>query len=155
MQLIETATGNNAEAIIEPVSPGDYKVIKKSKRFPNFNWDKEKGKEVLKIRLKNSDEILGLMSLTDHKTESWIEINLLESSDENIGDEKEYDKIAGCLIAHACKQAFIKGYDGTVALLPKTVLAEHYKVKYGLRDAGKNLFTALQNSEHLINEYLT
>ena len=155
MELIETATGNKVEAIIEPVLLGDYKIIKKSKRFPDFNWDKEKRNEVLKIRLRDSDEILGLMSLVDFKPEFWIKINLLQSSVGNIGADKEYDRIAGCLIAHACKEAFKRGYFGCVALEPKTELADYYREKYGMEGRGIHLSTELKNSQDIITEYLS
>ena len=95
------------------------------------------------------------MSLLDFNTELWIKINLLQTSEENVGTNKKYDRIAGCLIAYACKQAFLRGYDGTVALEPKTELKKHYMKKYGMKNAGKHLYTELQNSEHLIREYLT
>ena len=154
MVLIDTETNTRIEAVIEHVLPTDYSTIKKSKRFPGFNWDTEKENEVLKIRLKNSDEILGLMSLVDFNTELWLKINLLQTSEENVGTNKKYDRIAGCLIAYACKQAFIRGYDGTVALEPKTELKKHYFEKYGMKNAGIHYYTELQNSEHLIKEYL-
>jgi hypothetical protein len=154
MVLTEMATGNKVQAIIEPVKPGDYKIIKKSKRFPVFDWDKEKRNEVLKIRLIDSGEILGLMSLIDFKTEMWIKINLLQSSEDNVGKYKKYEGIAGCLIAYACNLAFEKGYGGTVSLEPKTVLMEHYIKKYDLNNGGKHFYTELQNSKLLIEKYL-
>ncbi len=42
------------------------------------------------------------MSVEDIPVELRIEIRLIEVSKENIGHEKEYDRIAGCLIAFAC-----------------------------------------------------
>ena len=41
MHLVETVGGHKVEAIIEPVTTTDFRTIKKSKRFPDFNWDKE------------------------------------------------------------------------------------------------------------------
>ncbi len=151
---MDTETNQKVEAVIELVLAADYKIIKGSKRFPEFNWNTERKNEVFKIRLKNSDEILGLMSLLDFKKELWLKINLLQTSEENVGRKKKYDRIAGCLIAFACKQAFIRGYDGTVALEPKTDLKKHYTEKYGMQNAGKHFYTELQNSERLIKEYL-
>ena len=37
----------------------------------------------------------------------------------------------GCLIAFACREAFKRGYEGWVFLLPKTYLVQHYPSKYG------------------------
>jgi hypothetical protein len=154
MFIISSETGEKVEAIIEHLLPSDYKSIKKGGRFPDFVWDKEKANEVLKIRTKDSDEILGLMSLIDFSVEMWIKINLLQTSADNVGHNKKYERIAGCLIAFACKQSFIRGYDGTVALEPKTELAKHYIEKYGMQIGGKHLFTELANSERLVREYL-
>jgi len=154
MFIIYSETGKKVEAIIEHVLPTDFKSIKKNKQFPDFVWDKEKSNEVLKIRAKDSDEILGLMSLIDFSVEMWIKINLLQTSSENVGSGKKYEHIAGCLIAYACKQSFIRGYDGTVALEPKTELVKHYIEKYGMQPGGKHLFTELANSERLVREYL-
>jgi hypothetical protein len=154
MYILRVETGENVEVVIEPVIAGDYKCIKKSKRFPDFDWEKEKVNEVVKIRAKDSDEILGLMSLIDFRAEMWIKINLLQTSAENVGQNKRYERIAGCLIAYACKQAFIRGYDGTVALQPKTELVKHYMNKYGMQIGGKHLFTELANSAYLVMVYL-
>jgi hypothetical protein len=154
MFLIHQPTGEKREAVIEPIVNLDYKLIKKSKRFPAFDWNKEKSFEVFKLRLKDSEAILGLTSLIDYKDERWIKINLLQSSIENVGDEKEYKNIAGCLIAYACSLAFIRGYGGCVALHPKTELALHYIQVYGFEMAGMHLFTDLKNSKNLIKKYL-
>ena len=152
MHLVETVGGHKVEAIIEPVTTTDFRTIKKSKRFPDFNWDKEKKNEVYKLRLLESEAILGLLSLVYF--ENWIKINLLQSSIENIGEEKQYDRIAGCLIAYACRIAFRKGFDGFVALEPKTTLAQHYINKYNFQICGRHINTELGNSELLIQEYL-
>ena len=154
MLLIYQPTGEKREAKREPVSDFEYKVIKKNKRFPSFDWAKERSFEVYKIRLKDSEIILGLISLIDHTDERWIKINLLQSSVENIGADKEYKNIAGCLIAYACRLSFLRGYGGCVALHPKTELVAHYMHVYGFENAGLHLFTELKNSGNLIKKYL-
>jgi hypothetical protein len=154
MFLIYQPTGEKRDAVIEAVADSEYKLIKKSKRFPSFDWNKEKNCDVFKIRLKDSEIILGLVSLTDHKDEKWIKINLVQSSIENVGGKKEYKNIAGCLIAFACQLAFEKSYGGCVALHPKTELTLHYINFYGFERAGLHLFTELRNSEALIKKYL-
>ena len=147
-------TGQPIEAFIENLAQDDYKVIEKTKRFPKFNWNLEKKNDVYKIRTLDSDEIKGLMSLSSYENEKWIKINLLESSKENVGNDKHYDRIAGCLIAYACRLSFIKGFHGCVALEPKTELIGHYFKKYNLKRFGIHLYTDLRNSEELIREYL-
>jgi hypothetical protein len=151
--LLNQITYKKIEAEIVPLQEKDYKVIKSGKRF-RFNWNNEIQNQCFKLILKDSKQIMGLMSLIKFKKELWLKINLLESSEENIGKNKEYDRIAGCLIGYACRLAFIKGFDGCIALEPKTQLREHYINKYNMKNAGKHLFLEFKDSENVINEYL-
>lgn len=141
------------EAVIEGVISSELKLIQKSDRF-EFNWREEIKHEVYRIRLKNSDEILGLMSLIDWPKELRVEIHLLESSKENAGTKKKYSSIAGCLIAHACGISFERGYYGFVSLISKTELEKHYRNEYGFEKGGVSLFSDTYNSKKLIEKYL-
>lgn len=100
------------------------------------------------------DNILGLMSLINVKQDKRIEINLLSVSKDNRGNKKQFDRITGTLIAFACKTA-IKSYgiDACVSLIPKTTLKQHYLNKYGMLDAGWQVFLAGQAMLNLLNEY--
>ena len=94
------------------------------------------------------------MSLVVVRSEFRVEIRLLESAKPNVGIEKEYDRIAGCLIAFACRLAFKLGFGGFVSLVPKTELIRHYMTKYHLFQMGKHLATDGENSVNLIAAYL-
>lgn len=165
MFIKDVATGEELEAVIEPMTSKDFKAVKKSKdRFNKFDWNEYQGEEVCKIRLKNDDVILGLMCLMDHEDEATnaIEIELLEVSEENIGSEKKLDNIGGCLIAFACRESFKRGHDGFVFLTPKTQLLKHYPSKYGFhymplrtiqRPEGLMILYE-EDSRKLIKEYL-
>lgn len=134
MELEETMTGSRLEAIIEPMIAKDFATIKKSpNRFDKFDWSTCKKKEVYKIRLVTDKEILGLMCVIEHSDEETnaIEVDLLEVSIENMGPAKKLDRIAGCLIAFACRESFKRGHDGCIFLIPKTYLINHYQEKYG------------------------
>jgi len=134
MTLLETATGKKREAVIEAMKRKDFQIIKTSYHGLNkFEWSEFKGQEVFKIFLKDDETILGLVHLIDHEDEATnaIEIALLEVSDENIGRNKKFENIGGCLIAYACRESFKRGHDGFVFLTPKTDLIEHYSSKYG------------------------
>ncbi len=141
------------EGVICLVSEEDYPKIKKIDQF-EFDWAREKKNFVFKIHKKNEDEILGLISLIDITRELRIEIHLLEISKNNIGKNKEIDRLAGCLIAYACRIAYQKDYGGFVSLVSKTKIIKLYKEKYGFKEMGTHLFTELHNSNFLINEYL-
>ncbi len=134
MVLEDTSSGEKFEAAIEPMTANDFKVVKKDKiRFDSFNWSKYKNQEVYKLRLVTDEIILGIMRLVDHPGEgiNAIEIELLEVAADNRRGKKKFAHIAGCLIAFACREAFKRGYEGWVFLIPKTYLLQHYPAKYG------------------------
>lgn len=153
MNLWNTKEKIFEEGIIELVNLDDYSKIKKSNQF-QFNWLKEKDNLVLKIRKRQEEEILGLISIIDIPREIRLEIHLLEISKDNIGKSKIIDRLAGCLIAYTCDLAFQKNYNGFVSLVSKTEIIKLYKEKYGFKEFGNQLYTQLRNSESLINQYL-
>ena len=134
MVLEDTSSGEKFEAVIEPMTVNDFKAVKKDKiRFDSFNWSKYKNQEVYKLRLVTDEPILGIMCLVDHPGEgiNAIEIELLEIAADSRRGKKKFAHIAGCLIAFACREAFKRGYEGWVFLIPKTYLLRHYPAKYG------------------------
>ncbi|MBC7865703.1 MAG: hypothetical protein IAF38_22200 [Bacteroidia bacterium] len=151
MVITDVKNGEKIEAQIESLTTEDYKQIRKDKRF-NFDWDTEKYSEVFKLTLDN--QILGLISLKTVLEQLYIEINLLEISRENVGREKKYENIAGCLIAYACRLSFKRGCDGFVCLIPKTELKDHYNRQYGMKFMGLKNYTDSENSKKLIERYL-
>ena len=153
MFLIECATGKKVEAIIEAVNRNEFRSIEKSERF-GFDWNVEATNIVCKLSAIENTEILGVMSLIDFQDQNWIKINLLESSYENVGANKKYDRIAGCLIAYACRMVFKRNYYGAIGLFPKTRLKKHYMEKYGFCERGRYLESDGLNSIELTKEYL-
>ncbi len=114
----------------------DFDLVKRDKGRFKFDWHKYKQQdcEVYKLYLKRTNVIMGLICLIEHPRETGedaIEINLIELSAENRGTGKQYDNVAGCLIAFACEQSFEMDHDGYVFLKPKTGLLKHYQTKYG------------------------
>lgn len=153
MKILHRKTNELHEAIIELVEDKDWEIIKNSGDFV-FNWKKEKKFIVHKLRLNLEEKILGLISLEDIPKEYRLHIHLIENSKSNKGKHKEFDNIAGCLIAHTCEIAFEKGYQGFVSLEPKTEIIDLYKNKYGFSEMGNLLYVELTNSEFLIQKYL-
>lgn len=140
MQKITQVKDNSEfEIIIELLTKDDYKKITKSNYY--FNWKTEKENDVYKLRIIDSEEILGLMSLINFPQEQRLQISLLTVSKQNRGKNKKYDQIAGNLIAYACREAIkLYGQDGCVSLHPKTELKKHYMKKYGMADGGLQIF---------------
>lgn len=134
MFVITRTSGEKLEAIITLMDDDDFdRIIPPSGDLVHFDWALYKNKEVYKLCLASSDEILGAICIKDHPKDAVraIEIVLLEIGHKNIGKKKQFDGIAGCLIAFACRVSFKRGYDGCVYLIPKTTLISHYANKYG------------------------
>jgi hypothetical protein len=156
MHLKNTKTGKLKKAKIDKLRSKDQDQVKKSKEY-KFDWKLEKKMkyDLYKIYLLDQeDEILGLLSLKDIKEELRIHINLIEISSRNVGKGKEYDRIAGSLIAYAAQLSFDKSYDGFVSLVPKTRLINHYCKKYGFEQFGRQLGLGYEASVNLIKTYL-
>lgn len=162
MYIEDVKTGQKLEAVIEPISAEDLKIIKSDPDF-TFNWGKYKGMEVRKLRSLTDKKILGLMCIIDHTDPGTnaIQIECLEVRDENVGKKKKLDRIAGCLIAYACRESIKRGHDGHIYLYPKSNLIEHYQDKYGFFYTGPVVIsrTGIMIGEErlarkLIKEYL-
>jgi hypothetical protein len=150
MYVVERINHHRHQVAIKPVLEEDYMVLTKSRFY--FNWKLEKGNDVYKLVL--DDEILGVMSFLQIENEDRLEISLLAVSKENRGKHKKYDRIAGNLIAFACRQA-IQSYaiEGCVSLVPKTSLKRHYADLYGMVDAGRQLFLQGIPLLNMLKEY--
>ncbi len=139
MHITHLKTGITKPVFVELVNPEDFKLITKKRYW--FNWKVEKGNWVYKLRIEGSDDILGVMSLVYIKEEERVQINLLAVSKENRGKGKEYEGIAGNLIAFACREILkLHGIRGCVSLVPKDILKSHYMKKYRMLDAGYQVF---------------
>lgn len=153
MFIIECSTQQEREAFITAVESGDFKKITRRRFF--FDWKLVRDScRLYKLILAGSGEILGLMGLMDHPEEKRVEILLLAVSAENKGAAKIYDGIAGCLIGYACRDALEK-YDAyaIVSLTPKTLLKAHYMEKYGMADAGRQVYLEKSALKNLLQKY--
>lgn len=144
--------GEKQFVTITKIDAVEISRINKTKQF-DFNWNKEKFFNVYKLTVGEKDEPIGLLSLDERLEDYALEIRLLASSKQNVGKSKKYSRIAGCLIAFSCKEAFKKGFDGFVCLKPKTKLEAYYVKKYGFRSTKLYLISEGENSLKLIKEY--
>ncbi|CAM3409354.1 hypothetical protein [Aquirufa ecclesiirivi] len=152
MDVVIVKSGEIKEIVVERLQDSDYKEITKSKY--HFNWKKQKENDVYKLRLIESEEILGLMSMKVYTAEKRIEIVLLACSIANTRKNKIFDRIAGNLIAFACREAIkLFGADACVSLIPKTKLKNHYMSKYGMLDAGRQIYLASNSLINLLIKY--
>lgn len=156
MKLLNVEIREEFEAEIHEVDEEDFENIKKSKQF-EFDWTKEDKNHIFKIvRADESEnqEILGLLSLTNVPEEFRIHINLIENSNDNKGQSKKIDRIAGCLLAFAVQVSFENGYSGFVSLVSKTELINLYVKKYGFTQYGRQLAMEGKEAILLIEKYL-
>lgn len=154
MLLIEAHTNQKYHAVISLVEKHDYEKITKARYF--FDWKKEKGNQIYKIKVQGTDDILGLISVLHIPKEYRIHINLLTVSKENKGKNKKYHNIIGNLITHVSKIALREyGELACVSLKPKSNIAQHYMDTYGMNATGKLLSLELTEILHLIAKYDT
>lgn len=152
MYVLNKITGEKQTATITKIDAAEISQINKTKRF-DFNWNKEKAFHVFKLTVEGKEEPIGLLSMEERPQDYALEIRLLAASKENVGQSQEFSRIAGCLIAFVCKEAFKRGFEGYVCLKPKTKLEAHYMEQYGLQSTKMYLITEGENSLQLIQEY--
>ena len=123
MYITELSSKKHFPIEILPIESSDFKILTKSRYF--FNWKEEKEFEIHKLKIKDHQEILGLVSFERYSEEWRIHIRLLTVSIENRGIQKKYDRIAGNLIAFVAKIAVLDfGHLACVSLKPKSSLSE-------------------------------
>lgn len=147
------ATGLKKTVVVKKAEVVDIKKLTK-KQF-HFMWNKlHDVVEIYILKRADSNKIEGAIGLVIFKEEQRIEINLLANSIENTGQNKQYDRIAGCLIAFACRMAITEyGSFACVSLVPKTELKQFYINKYGMIDAGWQLYLEGKTLIQLLKEY--
>lgn len=132
-------------------------------RFNFSKHSKERNYETYALTTLNTPDIYEGCLILNTKNSYQVYMAYIEVAPHNKGHSKEYDKVAGCLIAFACRLSFIKGKDGYLAF---DVLEENdedekklmklYSKKYGavrLEDS-TTMIILPQVSEKLINRFL-
>lgn len=153
MNLIDVKNKKRVKAQIKRYNPVKDEFNRVVHNY-SFNWVKEKSNEVFCLKNTITNEIIGLMSLSDIKPELRLQINLIESSIPNRGKNKTIKNIPHCLISYAAKQSFALGYDGFVSLYPKSELIQYYISEYGFERIGTQLAIYGRTSFELIQKYL-
>jgi hypothetical protein len=152
MIVLETSSGTTYKIEITPVESADYKLLRKKRYF--FDWKIEREYEVYKLRIVESNDILGLISLERIPSEWRVHIRLLTVSKENKGRKKQYDKIVGNLIVYAAKIAVSEYAEyACISLRPKSQIAQHYIDKYKMISTGITLSLEVPEILDLINLY--
>jgi hypothetical protein len=152
MTIQETSSGKIYNVEILPVEDIDFKSIDKKRYF--FDWKTERAYEIYKLKIINSNDILGIISLERIPEEWRVHIRLLTVSLENKGANKIFDNIAANLITHAAKIAVAEYAElACVSLKPKSNIAQHYIGKYNMNITGMTLSLEVPEILNLINTY--
>lgn len=123
-----------------------------------FNWIKAynaKPKSVYCLKENLTERIHGLIQLIED--DGMLIMELIELAPFNIGSSKEFNNVAGCLIAFGCREALKlnTAYKGYLTFLSKTELVELYKRKYLATQAiGTRMYIDPISGKTLINKYL-
>ncbi len=158
IKLFEVVNEGEVEAVISKARISD---APSKKEGWNFNWHelfRTEGSFFFKITLRGTPtKIEGLIMLSIYFGE-MVYMNNLELAPHNIGKEKQYDRIAGCLIAYGCRVSQEEGkgnYQGYLTFESKTELIPLYTQKYGaIRASGLKMFIDNAQGEKLIAQYL-
>jgi hypothetical protein len=152
MTIQETSSGKIYNVEILPVEDIDFNSIDKKRYF--FDWKTERAYEIYKLKIINSNDILGIISLERIPEEWRVHIRLLTVSLENKGANKIFDNIAANLITHAAKIAVAEYAElACVSLKPKSNIAQHYIDKYNMNITGMTLSLEVPEILNLINTY--
>lgn len=123
-----------------------------------FNWLKayrERPDTIFILIEKQSKQIHGVIQLIED--EGMLVMELIELAPFNIGSTKQYDNVAGCLIAFGCRQSLKlkNAYKGYLTFVSKTSLIELYATKYyATQTIGARMYIDPISGEKLINKYL-
>tara|TARA_R110002012_G_scaffold85496_1_gene213210 strand:- start:64016 stop:64483 length:468 start_codon:yes stop_codon:yes gene_type:complete len=150
--VIDTGTGASHKVEIEPVDDRDFASLTKARYF--FDWKQEKEFEMYKLRIANTRDILGLVSIERIPEEWRLHIRLLTVSKENKGSSKKFENITGNLLTFISKIAVGEyGELACVSLKPKGLIARHYIDKFGMNVTGLTLSIEILEIFNLIETY--
>lgn len=158
INILEKKTNLEKKAEIKKI---EKKELPLKKDGWNFNWKelyKVEGSIIYKITLDEiPNQIEGILMLTMFNEEILF-MNNIELAPHNIGKNKKYDNVAGCLLAYGCRESFEKGkgnYNGFLSFDCKTELIELYQNKYGAAIAmGHKMFFDPESGKQLMKKYL-
>ena len=165
VKILELATKLEIRSTISLVTKNNLTLPSLNDGW-RFNFKKHsavKDYETYILTTDNSPEIIEGCLIINAKIAFQIYMAFVEIAPHNRGDQKRYDKVAGCLIAFACRKSFIKEKEGYVAFdiledskEDELRLMKLYSQKYNavrLADS-TTMIIVPEGSEKLIKEFL-
>lgn len=134
-------------------------------RFNFKKHSKVKSYETYVLICEETPEIIEGCLIFEMQDVVGLYMAFIEIAPHNKGENGDYDSVAGCLIAFACRMSFIRGDDESKGFLTFDVLEEDienekklialYVKKYNaLNFGGTTMVIPPVGSEKLINEFL-
>jgi len=155
VNILNRANEKLYRATITKMRKKDFDNIANSNHFNKFKWDglRVNKNEVFKIM--KDGAILGLMQFfLEDRMNHILELSKLELSKENIGANKKFDYIAGCLIAYACLKS-LNSFTGEIFVFYTKETKNIYLEKYGMKPHDKFYVKSDKiNSIKLVSKYL-
>lgn len=165
VKIIEVETKSKIKSQIYLVAKNKSKLpsINEGWRFNFSKHSKGKDYETYILTTEKTPEIIEGCLIINSKSPHQVYMAFVEVAPHNKGDEKIYDRVAGCLIAFACRQSFINGKEGYLAFdvleekkENETKLMKLYSQKYNAvrLDNSTTMIILPEGSEKLIYEFL-
>jgi hypothetical protein len=165
VKIIETRTESEIKSKISLITKNKNQLpsINDGWRFNFSKHAKGNNYETYILTTHATPEIIEGCLIINTEVQFQIYMAFVEVAPHNRGNQKKYDKIAGCLIAFACRQSFIKDKEGYLAFdvleekkEDEVKLMKLYSQKYNaVRLYNSTTMIILpEGSEKLINEFL-
>ncbi len=165
VKIIELKTKSEVKSKISLITKNKAKLpsINDGWRFNFSKHSKGKDYQTYTLTTNATPEIIEGCLIINTKTPFQVYMAFVEVAPHNRGNKKKYDRIAGCLIAFACRQSFINNKEGYLAFdvleekkEDETKLMELYSQKYNAvrLDNSTTMIILPEGSEELINEFL-
>jgi len=155
LYILETKTNKLIKSqILNPAKD----LVPRKKESWSFNWldvHKKDAQSIFALKEENKETVHGMLYLISDG--GMLVMELIELAPFNIGSNKMYDNVAGCLIAYACRKSLKleTAYKGYLTFVSKTELINLYKEKYfATQTIGNRMYIDPLSGEKLINNYL-
>ncbi|GEO24204.1 hypothetical protein [Cyclobacterium qasimii] len=165
VKILDVETKSQIKSQIYSVTKGKSKLpsIIDGWRFNFSKHSKKKDYQTYVLTTDKTPEIIEGCLIINTKSPYQVYMAFVEVAPHNRGNEKKYEKVAGCLIAYACRQSFINGQEGYLAFdvleereEDEIKLMNMYSQKYNAvrLDNSTTMIILPEGSENLISEYL-
>lgn len=165
VNILELETNSEVKSQIYLVTKNKSKLpsINEGWRFNFSKHSKGKDYETYILTTEKTPEIIEGCLIINTQNPHQVYMAFVEVAPHNKGDKKRYEKVAGCLIAFACRQSFITGKEGYLAFDVleekkdnEAKLMKLYSQKYNAIRLGDSTTMIIlpEGSEKLINEFL-